>query len=362
MADNNDQKYGFFNQGIRRLFTGKNKTITELADVNFINFDDDDFCTVFATSMYKKIMLECADRAVLPNSLDKTGYTATVYDSYSPYKSGLVSWVVYAMVGQRKIYLKINKIAGDIRTFEKATQQDAITEKNTLKPHYIELDFSKFKEAKIICLLFTLLGSVMVAMSKGVTASQSLLLKINALSEMIANSQNIEPLEKQIKSINDGLKDGKSSYVDAKSSVDFLVYDSANTEKAAKYIFSLISTITGEPASYLFGEVVGGLGGGDNGDEKRFEHATRGYFYNIFSGVLFNVYGENMEFRESPQDINELISLFTFVETTSILTPAGKLKFMVNNTAFDKEDFDFEAKKEVAPEAEIDNEEDINEK
>ena len=355
MENQNDQKYGFFNQGIKRLFSGKPETITEILDVNFLKFDDDDFCTVFATAMYKKIMLECADRAVLPNNVDKSGYTATVYDSYSPYKSGLVSWIVYAMVGQRKIYLKINVIGGEIRTFEKSTESEALTDKQLLKPDYIELDFRKFREAKVICLLFELLGAVMVAMSKGVTASQSLLLQINALSEMIANPQNLAPLEAQIKSINEGLKSGRSSYVDAKSNVDFLVYDSSNTEKAAKYIFSLISTITGEPSSYLFGEVVTGLGSGDNGDEKRFEHATRGYFYNIYSGVLFNVYGENMEFRESPQDINELISLFTFVETTTSLTDEGKLKFMLNNTAFDEADFTYgKEQKELPKTPEID--------
>jgi hypothetical protein len=286
-------------------------------------------------------LLDCADRAVLTYSIDKSAYTGTVYDSYSPYKSGLVSWVVFAMVKQKQIYLKINKVSGGLFTFELATKSDALKNGATLKPEYIELDFTKFTEAKIICLLFELLAQVMIAMSKGVTASQGLLLQINALSEMIANSQNLEPLEKQIKNINEGLKQGKAAYIDAKSSASFLVYDPTMTEKAATYIFGLISTITGLPSSYLFGDVVSSIGGGDSGDGVRFDTALRGYFYNIWSGVCFNVYGENLEFKESPEDINQLISLFTFIETTSSLTEAGKLKFMVNNTAFDAEDFTY---------------------
>jgi hypothetical protein len=329
----------FFDNKITGLFNKGVTTETELADINCLNFGDD-FCNVFALSMYKKIMLECADRAVLPNSIDKADYTATVYDSYSPYKSGLVSWVTVALVGQKKIFLKINKLSSGIFTFEKSDESAALNN-GKLRADFMELDFTNFKEASVICLLFELLAQVMLAMSKGVTASQGLLLKINALSEMIANAQNLAPLEKQLKSINDGLRQGKASYVDAKSSVDFLVYDSANAEKAASYIFSLISTITGLPASYLFGEVVSSLGGGDSGDSERFDKSTKNYFYNIWSGVCFNVYGENFEFRESPADINELISLFTFIETTTALTDAGKLKFMINNTAFDAEDFTY---------------------
>ena len=345
--NNSDSKYNFFNKGITRLFNRDKECITEIKDVDYLKFDDDDFCTVLATSMYKKIMLECADRAVLPNSIEKGGYTSTVYDSYSPYKSGLISWIVYAMVGMRKIFLKINSISGNAYTFELSNSNEAL-KNGKLRGDFIELDFTKFKEAKVICLLFELLGQVMVAMAKGVTASQSLLLKINALSEMIANTQNLEPLQAQIKSINEGLKEGKSSYVDAKSSVDFLVYDSTNTQQAADYIFSLISNLTGLPSSYLFAEVVTGLGSGDNGDAARLDTALRGYFYNILQGVLFNVYSENMEYKESPEDINTLISLFTFIETTTSLTDEGKLKFMINNTAFDKEDFTYGKEPETA--------------
>lgn len=328
---------GFFTDKL--TFLGQKNTITEIKDVSCLDFDKD-FCDVLLNAMYSKIILECADRTVLTNDIEKSGYTQTVYDSYSPKKSGLASWVVYAITYQQKVYLKKLKIKGDIYIFKRVTQSEALKDKS-LREDSIELDFLSFKEAVVIRLLFSLLQQIMIAMSKGITASQALVLKINALSGMIANSENIKALEEQIKQINNGLKNGKAGYIDAKSSIDFLTYDSTNTEKAAKYIFSLISTITGLPSSYLFGEVISGLGGGDNGDAVRFDSAIKPYFYNVWSGILYNVYNQSLEFKKSPEDVEKLITLFTFIETSTALTDAGKLKFMINNTSFNEEDFTY---------------------
>lgn len=332
---------GFFNKITGGEQGSNTTTITEIDCIKF----DALFCKTFTKSLYSKIIHECADRAMIPENIDKPAYTMTVYDSFSPRKAGVVSLIVDALIDCKQVFYRKRRLTTGVYIFDRVSTTDALDDDGNLSsPDIIELDFRTFSEAKIVSLLFQLLGEVLQTMSKGVTVSGALLFKIHALSEMIANSQNLKPFEEQIKQISEGLSSGKPSYIDAQSDLVFPSYDSKPAEESTAFIFSLISNITGMPNSFLFGEVVGGLGDSSGGDEKRMNAAMKKYFYSIYSGVVHAVFDRNFEYKMVVDDIAALISAFAFVETTTLLTEKGKLKFMLNNTAFEAADINIDNK------------------
>ena len=323
----------------------------EAEDVAHLGIDDD-FAHIFCTKIYKKVMLECVDRATIPNGIDKGGFNLTVYDSYSPYKQGLVSWIVYAMVSQRHLYLKktlLSDVHRDLYVFNRATLDEAY-DGETIKPNYIELDFTNFKEARLIKLLFELLSLVIVSLNKGIVVSQAVILKLHNLSEMIHNKQNLEPLIEQVKQLNDGIRKGRTSFIDAQSSVEHVEQSSEASSKTVDFVFGLIATLIGLPKSDLFAEVVTGLGNGDNGDSRRENATIRRYFYDVLSGVLYNVFNQPFEYRPIIEDINEMISAAAFIETTTIFSEQGKEKFLTNNfKGYNKEDFNLDTPVQTPP-------------
>ena len=326
---------GFFN----KIFSNPSNTATTtINSIDCLDFAGSKFAYTYTVAMYSKIMHECANRAMIPDAVQKNGYIITVHDSYSPAKEGMVSIVVAAMIECKRVYVKKEKVAGDVYIFHKVEHLN-INQDEDLPADIIELDFRNFHEARVVVLLFDLLAGIMQTLSKNVTVSGGLVLKIHALSEMVANSQNMKPLLEQLEQINEGLTQGKSAYIDAQSSLEFPSFDAAPAEKSASFIYGMISSITGLPTSYIFGEVVGGLGDNSNSDQQRLNVAIRRYYFSIFSGVLYATYNHVFDYKQIVDDVNELITAFAFIESTQMLTPAGKLKFMINNTGMDEEDF-----------------------
>lgn len=308
------------------------QTPPEVEDVPHLGIDEN-FANVFCKEIYKKIMLECANRATIPTGIDAGGFNLTMYDSYSPYKKGLVSWVVEGMVDSKRVYLKktpLFDVHKDLFVFQRSTQIEAY-DNELIKKDYIELDFTQFYEAKIIKLLFEMLALVLVSLNKGIVVSQAVILKIHKLSEMIHNAQNLQPLVDQVKNINDGLRKGKMTYIDAESSIEGFEQSSEASSKMTDFIFGLVATLIGLPKSDLFSEVVTGLGNGDNGDARRENSTHRRYFYDILSGTLFSVYMQPFEYRPVIEDMSAMISAAAFIETTTLFSDEGKRKFLLNN-------------------------------
>lgn len=289
---------------------------------------------------YAKIMTEAANRASLPPGVDKEAYTLTVYDSVSPAKKGLVSVLVEGMVKRNKRFFTIEKTKRGDMLFIQAHGNESHDEAGNVKPGIMELDFTGFREGEILALLFEVLGLVTQAVGNATAISQAAIIKIHELSQMIANEQNLEPLTAQLKQLNDSITKGKAGVIDAESSIEFAKVDTKPGSEAAAYIYGMISTVTGIPASYLFGEVAGGLGDQSTGDEKRLNVAIRRYFHSILSGTLYAVWGKNFQYKTLIDDLQAQVELFTWLETTTMITPEGKKRLILDNTALEEDEID----------------------
>lgn len=324
-----------------RLFGGAKSEIATPEPILAPQFERTAFSAVYATKFYQFVVTECVARASLPPGVDRDGLALTVNDSFSPFKRGLSSLVVKGIVERsRRYYRKEDAGRGDF-LFKEVTDTKHLNEKGELiDPNVIELDFREFAESEVVGLLFETLSFSLQGMANGVTLGQAAILRIHELSQMIDNEQNIEPIKTQLVQLNESIRMGRPGVIDAKSSVDFVSYDATPAGTAVDLVFSMIVTLTGVPASYIYGFVAGGLGDQAEGDERRLNSAIRRYFDNVVSGVLWAVYGKAFRYKAIIADVAAAVELFTFIETTSLLTEEGRRRLLMDNTVLDEEDID----------------------
>lgn len=324
-----------------RLFGGKESEVTTPEPIVAPQFEKTLFSTVYATKFYQFVISEAVSRASLPPGVDRDGLALTMNDSFSPFKRGLSSLMVKGMIERsRRYYRKEEAGRGDF-IFKEVTDTDHLNEKGELiDPSVIELDFREFAESEVVGLLFQTLSFSLQGMANGVTLGQAAILKIHELSQMIDNAQNIEPIKSQLTQLNESIRMGRPGVIDAKSNVEFVSYDATPAGSAVDLVFSMIVTLTGVPASYIYGFVAGGLGDQAEGDERRLNSAIRRYFDNVVSGVMWAVFEKPFRYKTIIADLEYFVELFTFVETTTLLTEDGRRRLLLDNTALDEEDID----------------------
>lgn len=308
-------------------------------EIKAVDVEASGFAQVYLAKIYTQIMHECADRTSLPEDVKKAPYTMTVHDSFSPQKRGLVSLLVEGMTKRTHKYYEPNKTTLGDYVFKEVPANEAVNEKGEVRPRILELDFREFLESKVLGMIFDILGGVMQSTANGVTISRAVLLGIHELSGMTANDQNIEPLTRQLRQLNDSISQGRPGVIDAKSKLEFPKFDPKPAAEASTQLFNLISSLTGLPASYIFGEVAGGLGDTSKSDERRFDAAIRRYYHSIYAPAVFVVFQKPFEYKPIIIDADSLIKLLTWVENTRLLTPDGKRRIVMDNTSLTENDF-----------------------
>ena len=292
---------------------------------------NDNFAIICTTTLYKKILLESAEKAAIPNEVDHAGFALSVYDSFSPAKKGLISILVDCIVNNRRIFIeKKDMPVKNSYTFVQIDEDKAFSNKK-IKASVIELDFSNFIEARLIFILFECLGLVLSALDKNITISNALIFKIKDLSAQVASKSAIDPIVEQIKSLNSGIREGKGGFMDSGSSIDTVEIKTDAASRATNLIYGLIATIVGLPKSDLFSEVTTGLGSSDRGDERRANVGYKKYFHDVLAGVFYSVWDRPFSYKIPPVDLSALIDAAAFIETTSILTREGKLNILKNH-------------------------------
>lgn len=337
------QPMGYFQRlfGVRPVVTSEPSVITPITELSTApNLNGADFSDVFVKSTYEKIMHSVADRTVMPAGVTKDEFNLTAYDSYSPFKRGLVSLLVDGMVSRSHRYFDVIKTSRGDFVFVENFDPRKDAKGNLTDPNVLELDFREFAEGDILKLLFEISENIAQAASNGTAMSLAPLVKLHKLSEMIDSQTNLEPLREQLNQLNESITHGRAGVIDAESDIVFTGYDPQPAVEAQGIIAALVSAITGVPQTVLFGESVGGLGDMSVSEQKRLDAALRRYFHSIMSGCLYVVWGKVFQYATPIIDTPNLVALFNFIETTSLLTEEGRRKLLLENTSLVEEDID----------------------
>ena len=334
-------------RGIDSKTNSNTNTITEL---NCVGICNSKLADVMVKNLYTRIIHKCFSRSIIPDGIDKSAFNMSVYDSYSPFKLGLASVITNTLVDMQQAFIKVSKTDGGVVLFTVLDSNASEQEKNA--SDVIELDFTKFYQVEVIKLIYCLIQGVLSGIDNGITVSQAMVFKLHKLSEMVQNNSTDKVLREQLEQLNTSITQGKAGFIDAQSDVVFPTFDAKPSQTSLDLLYGMIANITGLPMSFINSETVGGLGSTSDSDNQRLNDAIEYYYFNVINNILYSVYNRVFEFQQFVSDINGMISLFAFIETTTLLSEEGKHKFMRNNTGFNDEDLNILAV-DVVPVPEI---------
>lgn len=323
-----------------------NETMTE---VKCVGLKGSKLAEVMTANLYTRIIHKCFTRAIVPKEVKEPSFNMSIYDSYSPFKRGLASIIVIALVEMKQIFVKVSETDNGVKLFTVLDTNATENERNA--SDVIELDFRKFYQVEVINLLYLLIQGVLSGIDNGITVSQAMVFKLHKLSEMVQNNSTDKVLREQLEQLNEAISQGNAGFIDAQSDIVFPTYDATPAQTSLDLLYGMIANITGLPMAFINSETVGGLGSTDSSDNQRLNDAIEYYYYNICNNILYSVYNRQFGFQQFVNDLNGTISMFAFIETTTLLTDAGKLKFMTNNTGFAPEDINIQAGEDKAKDA-----------
>lgn len=301
------------------IFNGKDFAELPVTEIRGMTVAEREFIKISSTALYERIIYAVI-KEVQTGGKDTESevLTLSASDNYTPFSRGFVYFLSTAMAEKRQIWIKKEK-AGNQYIFSKTDSSEVD------QPDVIELDFRKFTQATLLNQYYAILFDALNGAAKGVKISQGLLLKINRLSEMLADKRIISSVENQLNAISDALREAKTAYLDAGSSAEFASFDTEPSEKAITFVYQLISNLTGYSTSFVKGEKSGSsLSDSGEADKRQNREATEFYFNSIVQSVLEAIFGKMYKLKPNLDNIENLPSMLATIEMWGEGSDEGK--------------------------------------
>ncbi|MDG3034187.1 hypothetical protein P7245_22430 [Vibrio parahaemolyticus] len=292
---------------------------------------DQNFVQYLVSGMYRRILFTTLRYIALDEGEEKT-VIPTCMNRYTPASIGLIGHISNAIASKSRLVLRKIKLSDGSYAFEKVNAQpDAVDS----SPDLIELDFKKHYDSDLMKMYASILYAALLGALRGVKMTQAVLIGLFGLSDNIATDENLKLIKAQSKSINEGIKNGKSSVTDSNSKINFVSYDIDPVAKTKEFIFQKFSTVTGFPLSFFNGEGGSALSDTGKSDEKQIRRACEYYFYEILNPALEAVFDKSFSLKPDI-DTDEIASVMSTVEMSGILNTDGAL-FLLNQAGLKKE-------------------------
>lgn len=246
----------------------------------------------------------------------------TASDHYSPKSRGFVSWTAEAMAKKRQIILEKTKQKDGSYLFKKASKVEDKTSADNLV-----LDFTDYEATDVLGVYVGMVFDALSGAAMGVKASQGLIVYLEKLSEILADSKAKTLIEGQIKALGESAKGGKVGYASGGSKVEFIKFDIDPTDKAMQFCYSQIAGHLGVPVSIING--VGGSAMSDTGesDRKQTRKATEFYFNSIVRPILSSIFTRSdFSLSVEIENMSALSEIMFLIESSQLLTSEGKKK------------------------------------
>lgn len=306
-------------------FWSKNKGIhwdaTEMKglDIAKLNFIESKLSAVY----YKILFLTLKSVALDDKQSDVIYSSAS--NRYTPKSWGFIHFTAKAMAERSRIAIEKQKLPDGSFIFKETSQSYGESDNSS---NIIELDFRDYEQSEILECYYAMLFDALNGASKGIKASQGLIIFLEKLSEQLKDTQVGEAVEEQVKAISGAVRDGKTGYASDGSRVEFIKFDSAPSENAIQFCFNLIAGELGVPVSEVNGS--GGSAMSDTGesDRKHLRRAIEFYFISIINPVLKSIFGGSYSLLPEIENIEGLTSALFAVESSTILTNDGKKQIL----------------------------------
>lgn len=316
-----------------------------------IDYEQAKFIQASIQSLYERILWRVvnevdADEKTLENIQRSCATNYTLRN-----QKGFIEYVAKAMSQKQVIILtkrEVEYVQGlSFYLFESEVKGAGWAKRDdeVINPDEIILDFSHFKLTDMLRVYYMLLFNALDGAGKGVNISQALLLKIADLNKITHEDRNLEILKNQLSELDESIRGGRLAFVDGDSSVEFASFDIEPTKLVIDFIYRSIANVIGYPLSFVTGEDTGSsLGDTGEAERKRIRRANEYFFLSIILPLLEDVYRKTFTLRTEIENSKQMVEMFNWAESDTMLTYDAKVRTLSNMFGFKKSDFNPEEK------------------
>ena len=310
----------------------KEKNLIQKDNLNLcfdLSLKEKEFVDYMISDLYQSILTMCFDKIIFPDAEKdfKDKITPSFYDNLSVegINKGIIKNLAYGIVQNKTIFL-VNASAGDNIIVRQGTQEELQKyekEQGNIK-NQIQMDFTKYNQSKTLKLFYSMIYWIIRATNTNVKISNSVLVKIAKLRELVAK-EDAEEVIKQAKEINDAIKKGNSIIADKDDTMERLEINSQATKDALDVAFSLISGLIKMPLSFVNGELTTGLTQTGDSDNLAIERGLKNYYYTILKPCTEKLFETKTRFSsDNTAKLKTLIGILPQLELSTLLTDDEK--------------------------------------
>lgn len=294
-----------------------------------LSLKETEFVDYMVSDLYQSILTMCFDKIIFPDAEKdfKDKITPSFYDNLSVegINKGIIKNLAYGIVQNQKVFL-VNASAGDNIIVRQGTQEELQKyekEQGNIK-NQIQMDFTKYNQSKALKLFYSMIYWIIRATNTNVKISNSVLVKIAKLRELVAK-EDAEEVIKQAKEINDAIKRGNSIVADKDDTMERLEINSQATKDALDVAFSLVSGLIKMPLSFVNGELTTGLTQTGDSDNLAIERGLKNYYYTILKPCTEKLFDTKIRFTsDNTAKLKTLIGILPQLELSTLLTDDEK--------------------------------------
>lgn len=202
-------------------------------------------------------------------------------------------------------------------TQEQQTQIKADYEKKGESAIGTYISFKEYKRTDMVKLYSALEYCTIGALHKSMNLSNAIQLKVSDLRGSVALNDSAIA-EAQAVKMAEGLADGRSVLMDAKDIIATVKPELEAVKSSMEFINERRSFYLAMPASYITGQMPGGLGDSGQGDAKAVERGLKNYYFSIIKPVLEDIFDISTTFKS--EDFLQIDSALNTIKTFELVS------------------------------------------
>lgn len=291
---------------------GSGSNDEELPSIYPLTVKEEEFVKIDVLNIFTKILTDVVERTQGIKEEDE----ALLWDNClaSESSDGLITMLARAMVDRSELFLVRDKSTEVLRRASAA-------ETTVIKADYLKMasskvgtyiSFKNYARTDMVKLYSAIEYSTVSGLYKSMKISTAIQMKISDLRASVSLA-DAASAKSQAGKIARSLKNGCDVYMDAKDTVETAKPDLTPIQASILMLNQKKSYYLGLPASYITGELPGGLGDSGLGDAKAVERGLKNYFFAIIRPVLKSIFDQVVTFKS--EDFEQLTSALEAMKT-----------------------------------------------
>lgn len=288
----------------------------ELPDIFPLNFRSEQFVQTDVVSIYTKILTDVIERTHgLPDDIQ-----ALLWDNClkSEISEGLVTMLANAMTDKKDLFLVYEQ---DVKVLRLATQKEKTLIESDYKKNGesnvgVFISFKNYVRSDMVKLYSGLEFCSVGSLHKTMKLSAAIQIKLKDLRASTSLTDSAA-VRLQASSIARGLASGKDVMLDAEDLIETSKPDLTATKEAILFLNQKRSFYLGMPASYISGELTGGIGSTGENDTKAIERGLKNYYFAIVKPAIEGIFGTKLSYKS--QDFRQITQGLECLKTFAIV-------------------------------------------